>query len=184
MDLLWKEAAVSTKWQLRVFDVVIVSKLFYGLEAVPFTEQDCNRLDAFQYKGLRTILHIKHPFWLHIKNKDVLELASTRAATTPNKQVVPLSQHLVHRRIKLYGHIIRAEDLDLMKKDSMYQDGTRRKTLFRRTGRPRSKWHTVSRKHTVKHLIDKNVILRFWQNRIRDIELDHLIVGAAEHKVF
>ena len=26
--------------------------------------------------------------------------------------------------------------------------------------------------------------LVFWQNRIRDNELDHLIVGAAEHKVF
>ena len=86
--------------------------------------------------------------------------------------------------IKLYGHIIRAEDLDLMKQVSMYQDGTRRKALFRRTGRPRSKWHTVTRNHTIKHLIDKNVILRFWQNHIRDNELDHLIVGAAEHRVF
>ena len=65
----------------------------------------------------------------------------------------------------------------------MYQDGTRRKTLFRRTGRPRSKWHTVTRKHTIKHLIDKNVILRLWQNHIRDNEFDHLIVGAAEHRV-
>ena len=172
------------KWELRVFDAVIVSKRLYGLESVPFTEQDCNRLDAFQYRGLRQILHTKPPFWSHIKNKDVLELANIRAVTTPNKQIVPLSQRLVHRQIKLYGHIIRAEDLDLMTKVSMYQDGTRRKTLFRRTGRPRSKWHTVTRKNTVKHLIYKNVILRFWQNHIRDNGFDHLIVGAAEHRVF
>ena len=150
------------KWKLRVFDAVIVSKLLYGLESVAFTEQGCNRLDAFQYKGLRKIPHIEHPFWSHIKNKDVLELANTRAATTPNKRIVPLSQRLVHRQIENNGHNIRAEDLDLMKKVSMYQDGTRRTTLFRRTGRPRCKWHTVTRKRTVKHVTDENAILRFW----------------------
>ena len=183
LDLLWKKAPVSMKWKTRVFDAVIVSKLLYGLELVPFTEQDCNRLDAFQYRGLKRILHIKHPYWSHIKNKDVLELANTRAATKSKKPIVPLSQHLVHRQIKFHGHIIRAEDLDLMKEVSMYQDGTRRKALFRRTGRPRSKWHTVTRKHTIKQQ-SKNVILRFWQNHIRDNEFDHLIVGAADHRIF
>ena len=152
LDLLWKKAPVSMKWKIRVFDAGIVSKLFYGLESVPFTEQDCNRLDAFQYRGLRTVLHIKHPFWPHIENKDVLELASTRAAIQSKKPIVPLSQHLVRRQIKLYGHIVMAEDSDLMKKACMYQDGTRRITLFRRTGRPRLKWHTVTRKHTIKYL--------------------------------
>ena len=183
LDLLWKKAPVSMKLKIIVFDAVIVSKLVYGLEPVPFTEQDCNRLVAFPYGGLRKNLHIKHPFLSNIKNKDVQEFANTRAATKSNKQIAPLSQHLGHRQIKLYGDIIRAEDLDLMNKVSMYQDGTRRKTPFKRTGRPRSKWHTVTRKHTIKHLIDKSAILRFWQNHIRDNEFDHLIVGAAEHRV-
>ena len=80
--------------------------------------------------------------------------------------------------------MVRTEDLYLMNKISMYQDGTRRKTLHRRTGRPRSKWHTVTGKCTVKHLISKSAILRFWQNGISDDELDHLIVGAAEHRIF
>ena len=111
-------------------------------------------------------------------------MANTRARNAPNKQIIPVSQRLVHMQIKLYGHIIRAEDLDLMKKASMYQDGTRRKALFRRTGRPRSKWHTVTRKRTIKHLISKDVILRFWQNHFRDNELDHLIVEAAENIIF
>ena len=30
----------------------------------------------------------------------------------------------------------------------------------------------------------QNMILRFWQNHIRDHELDHLIVGAAEDRTF
>ena len=103
------------KWKIRVLDAVIVSKLLYGLESVPFTEQDCNRLDAFQYRGLRNIRHIKHPYWSHIKNKDALGLSNARAAIKSNKPIVPLSQHLVHRQVKLYGHTIRAEDLDFMK---------------------------------------------------------------------
>ena len=85
------------------------------MESVPFTEQDCDRLDAFQYRGLRKILNIKHPFWSRVKNKDILEMANTRAKTKPDKQIIPVSQRLVHRQIKLYGHIIRADDLDLMK---------------------------------------------------------------------
>ena len=163
--------------------IIYISQLLYGLESVPFAEQDCNRLGAFQYRGLRKVLHIKHPFWSLIKNKDVLELANTRAATKSNKQIGPLSQHLVHRQIKPYGHIIRAEDLDLMNK-SLCTRTERAEKHFRRAGRPRSKWHTVTRKHTIKHLIDKNIIFRFRQNHIRDNELDHLIVGAAEHRVF
>ena len=66
LDPLWKKAPVSMKWKIIVFDAAIVPKLLYGLESVPFTEQDCNRLDAFQYRGFRKTLHIKHPFWSHI----------------------------------------------------------------------------------------------------------------------
>ena len=72
------------------------------LESVPFTEQDCDRLDAFQYRGLRNILNIKHPFWSRVKNKDILEMANTRAKTKPDKQIIPVSQRLVHRQIKPY----------------------------------------------------------------------------------
>ena len=66
LDLLWKKAPVSLKWKLRVFDAVIVSKLFYGLESIRFTEQDCAKLGAFQYRGLRKILNIRHPCWSRV----------------------------------------------------------------------------------------------------------------------
>ena len=65
LDLLLKKAPVSMTWKVQIFDAAIVSKLFYGLESVPFTEQDCNRLDAFQYRGFRKpctlSIHIGHP---------------------------------------------------------------------------------------------------------------------------
>ena len=124
---------ISLSLSLSLSLAVIVSKLLYGLEWIPFTEQDCARLDAFQYHGLR---NIKHSFWSRVKNKDVLILANIRAKTSPKQQIIPLSQRLVHRQIKLYGHIIRAEYLDLVNIISMYQDGTRRKAWHRRMADP------------------------------------------------
>ena len=82
LDILWKNAPVSLKWKLRDYGAVIISKLLYGLEAIPFTEQDCKQLDAFQYRGLRTILGIKHPYWSGVKNKDVLLTANTQGRET------------------------------------------------------------------------------------------------------
>ena len=79
----------------------------------------------------------------------------------------------------VYAHIIRADDLDLMKKMSMHQDGTRRKALHRRVGRPRSKWHTVTRKHYISLLISKGIILRNWQ---LDPEFDYFIVKSANDR--
>ena len=71
-----------------------------------------------------------------------------------------------------------------MKKVTMYQDGTRRKSLFKRVGRPRTKWHTVTRKHTIKQLMDKNVILPNWDIHMKDPELDHIIIQAAADRDF
>ena len=68
------------------------------------------------------------------------------------------------------------------KKVTMYQDGTRRKSLFKRVGRPRTKWHTVTRKHTIKQLIEKRVILPNWNFHMRDPELDNIIIQAASDR--
>ena len=80
LDALWKKAPVSLKWKLRVYDAAIVSKLLYGLEAIPLTEQDCKQFDAFQYRGQRKTLGVKHSYWSGVKSKDdVLLTANTRA---------------------------------------------------------------------------------------------------------
>ena len=71
-----------------------------------------------------------------------------------------------------------------MKKVTMYQDGTRRKSVFKRVGRPGTKWHTVTRKHTIKQLVDKNVILPNWNTHMKDPELDHIIIQAAADRDF
>ena len=77
-----------------------------------------------------------------------------------------------------------ANEDDLMKNVTMYQDRTRRKSLFKRVGRPRAKWHTVTRKHTIKQLVDKNAILPNWDIHMKDPELDHIIIQAAADRDF
>ena len=114
----------------------------------------------------------------------MLLAASQRAKTEGKQQIVPISERLVNREVKLYGHLVRADEDDLMKKVTMYQDGTRRRALFKRVGRPRTKWHTVTRKHTIKQLIEKHVILPNWNFRMRDPELDNITIQAAADREF
>ena len=121
LGLIWKKAFASHKWKLRVFGAVIMSKPLYGLEATPFTEQDCKQLDAFQYRGLRNIFGIKHSYWSGVKNKQIPLTANQKAKTEGKQQIIPISE----RQVKLHGHLVRADEGDLMKK-TMYQDGTRR----------------------------------------------------------
>ena len=118
LDLLRKKTPVSLKWKLRVFDADIISKLLYGLEAIPFTEQNCKQLDAFQYRGLRNILGIKHSYWSGVKNKQVLLTANKKAKTEGKQPIVPISERLVNRQVELYGHLVRADEDDLLKEIS------------------------------------------------------------------
>ena len=143
MDHSWKTGSalektpVSLKWKPRVFDAVIISKLLYGLEAVPFTEQGCKQLDAFQYRGLRNIFGIKHSYWFGIK-KHVLLTTIQEAKTEGKQQIIPISERRVNRQVKLYGHLVRADEDDFMKKVTMYQNGIRRIT-FKKSGKTQNK---------------------------------------------
>ena len=157
---------VSLKWKLRVYDAVIISRLLYGLEAIPFTGQDCNQLDVFQYRGLRNTFGIRHSYWSGIQNKHVFLTANTWARNEGRQQIIKISQRFVNRQINFYGHLVRADEDDLMKRVTMYRDGTRRKSLLKRVGGPKTKWHTVTRKHTLKQLIEKRVVLPNWNLHI------------------
>ena len=184
LGILWMKAPVSLNWKLRVYDAVMISKLLYGLEAIPLKEQDCKQLDAFQYRGLRRILGTKHPYWSGAKSQDVLLTANTRARNEGKQEIIPISQRLVNIQIKLYGNPVRADEDDLMKKVTMYQGGTRRKSLLERVGRPRTKWHTVTRKHAIKQLMEKRAILPNWNFHMREPELDNIKIQAASDRKF
>ena len=57
--LIMGQVHANIKWKITVYDAVIVAKLMYGLASIPFTKADGRKIDAFQIKILRKILHIK-----------------------------------------------------------------------------------------------------------------------------
>jgi hypothetical protein len=184
LDLLWRKAPVSLKWKLRVYDAVIVAKVLYGLEAIPFTERDCAKLDAFQYRGLRKILQIKHPYWSRVKNETVLQTANQLARTDDKNKILPLSHRLRKKQVTLYGHLIRADENDPMRQATMEHDSRRKTAAFRRWGRPRFKWHTVTRQHVIQTLTQESIIPHNWRTHMLDRELDQIIMEAAQERAF
>ena len=55
LKLFWNTADTTLNWKLRVFDAVLRSKLLYGFETMELTEQELNKLNSFQIKGIRRI---------------------------------------------------------------------------------------------------------------------------------
>eukprot|EP00972_Heterocapsa_arctica_P028924 4256074-Heterocapsa_arctica.AAC.1 len=83
----WTKSPASIKWKLRMYDAVIVSNLCYGQDALSLSESDHAKLGAFQIRGLRNILGIKHLFWSRVANKDILIQANVRARLPPDKKI-------------------------------------------------------------------------------------------------
>eukprot|EP00972_Heterocapsa_arctica_P035670 5248843-Heterocapsa_arctica.AAC.1 len=95
--------------------------MLYGLESLSLTEADQAKLDAFQIRGLRNIFGIKHYFWSCVTNKDIICQANTRARLPTGKCITKISDKLILRQLTLFGHLLRAEDSDIMKSEQLNQ---------------------------------------------------------------
>ena len=62
MQDYWKAAEASPKWKVFIFEAVLKSKLLSGLKTTQLTRKCLQRIDAFQIKGLRKILNMKHTY--------------------------------------------------------------------------------------------------------------------------
>ena len=58
LKLFWAKAQNSIPWKIQVFHSILQSKLLYRLETIQLNQSELHRLDAFQIKGYRRILHI------------------------------------------------------------------------------------------------------------------------------
>ena len=120
LKLIWKTRRCTIPWKLRVFNAVIRSKLFYSMETMVLTISQQKTLDTFFYRALRRILSSPSTYvvrqWPHAR---VLRRAQHLAKHPrhPNicKGPIPFSTYYQNRRIKLLGHLLRANDNDLTK---------------------------------------------------------------------
>ena len=64
LDLVWRKTPVTLKWELRVLDAVIHSKVLYVMETFVISQSDCDKIDAFQIRiseePLTSSIHIGH----------------------------------------------------------------------------------------------------------------------------
>ena len=110
LDLFWRKAPVTLKWELRVLDAVIHSKVLYGMETLVISQSGYDKIDAFQIRIFRTVLNIKHSYWSHVTNDTVMRTANNRAQhIDKNIDITTLSSKFKQRIIKFYGHIIRSD---------------------------------------------------------------------------
>ena len=182
LDLFWNKSPSSMKWKIIVYDAVIVTKLLYGLASVPLTRADCNKIDAFQMRGLRKILKIKHPYWSRVSNNQILRIANEKLDKKDN-EIQRLSQRLIKKQITLYAHILRESEEDPMKKISINENGSRVKADFRRAGRPRTKWHDTVRKRIIIQLTTEGILPQDPTSVMTKDEINHIIQECAEHRI-
>ena len=108
LKLLWSKANTSTKWKLQVFNAIIKTKLMYGLETIQPTQNEMDKIDAFQIKCIRRILRIPPTFI----DRSQTNWTVRDTASQCNVDMTRFSETWKMQKLKLFGHILRAQHND------------------------------------------------------------------------
>ena len=128
----WKHTAVDKYRKIQMFQALITSKVLYSLSTAWLNQSEKRRLDGFQAKCLRRVLHIPPSFLSRVSNKAVLQQARQD----------PYSTQLLRQQLALYGKIGRASNRDFLRRVTFQPDTVLSATdaLRRRRGRPQREW--------------------------------------------
>ena len=124
---------------MQIYNAIIIAQLTYGLSTVQLTDSLLDRLDAFQMRGLRYILGIEHSYYSGISNEEVYERVNIALNEGIDlniewsdfmcahkfadiKTMEKVSDYIMRQQNSLYGHIIRADEGDLMRKITITDD--------------------------------------------------------------
>jgi hypothetical protein len=136
---VWKHANVTRQRKLEIYRACILPKLMYGLETLWLRGAEQKRLNAFHVKCLRKVLGIRHAYYSHVSNADVLTEAGDK----------PLFNILLGRQMKLYSRVVQMEDACLQRQVALAPGEA--KPAARggkaRKGRPRQTWTTCIYHH-------------------------------------
>ena len=104
---------------------------------------------------------------------------------TEGKQlIIPISERLVNRQGKLYGHLVRASVEDLMKNVTMYKMEPEEHRSLKEYGDQKQNGTRLQGNRQIKQLVDKNAILPNWDIHMKDPELDHIFIQSAADRDF
>ena len=108
-------------------------------------------------KGLRYILRVEHAYYSGVSNEGIFKRINIALnegegldiewsefinahKCTDIKSLEKVRDYIMRQQNSLYGHIIRAEDEDIMKRVAVNQRFEPPKQAILRTGRPRESW--------------------------------------------
>ena len=107
MQIFFRHGDSTFSEQLNVFNAVLASKLMYGLESVVMNKSVLNRLDTFQLKGLRKILHIPKTYFDRRYTNDHVLMQANKALQREGKgKLTTLSECHIKRRKTLLAKLI------------------------------------------------------------------------------
>ena len=146
LDIFWRKADPGIKQKILVYDAVVRAKLVYGLESAVMNESVKHKLDVFQLRGLRKILHIHTTFVDRSQDNNRIMSTAQKAIdeqTTEGKtakQIQKISKVYEGRKVNLLSKII-LEDEGSPMKAMTFEPGTTKPTKVNaRIGQPRVKW--------------------------------------------
>ena len=129
---VWKNSTLTQRRMVAIYSSLIESKLLHSLSTATCTVAELSRLDGYQAKCLRSILHIPPSFLSRIPNEVVRQRANCRC----------FSKLLVDRQLMLLGAVLRSPEQSPLQTVSFIpgtlQPATSR--YVRRVGRPRKEW--------------------------------------------
>ena len=119
---------------------MIRSKILYGLESAQLNEPHVKRLNTFQLKGLRKILHLQTTYIDRDNtNAKVIADANARSGGT---HISLFSEVYERSKIKLFAKLIIANNDNPVKSTTLNPELQAWEHANRRVGRPKMKWAT------------------------------------------
>ena len=126
LKALWRNKTLTLGLKIQIYKTMVRTVLLYGLDTVPMTETENNRLDQADRAMARIIAR-----------KGRFDTVTNEAVYTRTK-LKPISQHLQMRRMKWFGHVQRMPNHRYAKwawKLGAYTGGKRKR------GRPPTSYH-------------------------------------------
>ncbi|KAI8483834.1 hypothetical protein Bbelb_383610 [Branchiostoma belcheri] len=129
MNPVWNSGKISRVLKTKLLQSVVIPTALYACETWKITTRMRNKLDAFQQRCLRKILHITYRD--RITNEEVYHRTGTK----------PLSITITERRMRYAGHVLRMTS-DRHAKTSVFwkPEGKRKR------GRPKLTWRRTLQK--------------------------------------
>ena len=142
MHVSFKNSNCPIRWTIAWFDPNL---LLYGLDTLEIPSALLSKLEAFQLRGLRKILNVNTTYIdRRNTNAEVYRRANLAVETRQGNDTTltwTIRQCIEEKRIKLTGHLLRADDSDPMRQVSFQNNSASPYLpLFRRPGRPPKNW--------------------------------------------